>query len=183
MIQRITDGLGRLVTVNEQDISTGQLTQATSYSYNYLDQLTDVDQGGQYRKYKYDAIGRLLFEKIPEQSATINDGTGVYWTSKYTYTTFDAVYQKTDARGVVSTFTYDGLNRVTQVSYNTVSGVTTAPTVSYVYDYDSTYGTTADGMLLRVNVGTDYKERYTFDSSYRVASAIRTIGSRTYTTS
>ena len=93
------------------------------------------------------------------------------------------MYQKTDARGVVSTFTYDRLNRVTQVSYNTVSGVTTAPTVSYVYDYDSTYGTTADGMLVRVNVGTDYQERYTVDSSFRVASTIRTIGSRTYTTS
>lgn len=84
---------------------------------------------------------------------------------------------------MITTHTYDGLNRVTQVSYNTVSGVTTAPTVSYVYDYDSTYGTTADGMLVRVNVGTDYQERYTFDSSFRVASAIRTIGSQTYTTS
>ncbi len=182
-IQRITDGLGRLVTVNEQDVSNGQLTQATNYSYDYLDKLTQVDQGGQLRKYKYDAIGRLLFEKIPEQSATINDGTGVYWTSKYTYTTLNAVYQKTDARGVVSTFTYDGLNRVTQVSYNTVSGVTTAPTVSFVYDYDSTYGTTADGMLVRVNVGSDYQERYTVDAAFRVSSTIRTIGSRTYTTS
>ncbi len=152
-------------------------------TYDYLDKLTQVDQGGQLRKFKYDAIGRLLFEKIPEQSATINDGTGVYWTSKYTYTTFNAVYQKTDARGVVSTLTYDGLNRVTQVSYSTVSGVTTAPTVSYVYDYDSTYGTTADGMVVRVNVGSDYQERYTFDGAFRVSSTIRTIGSRTYTTS
>ena len=69
------------------------------------------------------------------------------------------------------------------MSYNTVSGVTTAPTVSYVYDYDSTYGTTGDGMLLRVNVGTDYQERYTLDSYKRVTSSIRAIGSRTYTTS
>ncbi len=84
---------------------------------------------------------------------------------------------------MVSTFTYDGLNRVTQVSYNTVAGVTTAPTVSYVYDYDSTYGTTADGMLVRVNVGSDYQERYTVDAAFRVSSTIRTIGSRTYTTS
>ena len=183
-IQRISDGLGRLITVNEQDISNGQLTQATSYSYNYLDRLTEVNQGGQFRKYKYDAIGRLLFEKIPEQTPTIADG-GVpnQWTTGYTYTIFDEVYQQTDARGVISTFTYDGLNRVTQVSYNTVSGVSTAPTVSYVYDYDSTYGTAADGMVVRVNVGTDYQERYTFDSSFQVASTIHTIGSRTYTTS
>jgi hypothetical protein len=142
-----------------------------------------VNQGGQLRKYKYDAIGRLLFEKIPEQTATINDGTGTFWTSKYTYTTFDAVATKQDARGVITTFTYDGLNRFTQVSYNTVSGVTTAPTVSYVYDSDPTYGTTGDGMLLRVNVGTDYQERYTIDPvTFRVTSTVRTIGSRTYTT-
>ena len=38
-IQRLTDGLGRLVTVNEQDVSNGQLTQATNYSYDYLDKL------------------------------------------------------------------------------------------------------------------------------------------------
>jgi YD repeat-containing protein len=73
-IQRLTDGLGRLVTVNEQDVSNGQLTQATNYSYDYLDKLTQVDQGGQLRKYKYDAIGRLLFEKIPEQSARSTTG-------------------------------------------------------------------------------------------------------------
>ena len=125
----------------------------------------------------------MLFEKIPEQTATINDGTGTYWTCKYTYTTFNAVATKTDARGVVKTFSYDSLNRVTQVSYNTVSGVTTAPTVPFVYDYDSTYSTTGDGMLLRVNVGSDYQERYTLDGSFRVASTVRTIGSQTYTTS
>jgi len=182
-IQRITDGLGRLVTVNEQDASTGQLTQGTNYSYDYLDNLTQVDQGGQLRAFKYDSIGRLLFERIPEQGATINDGTGTLWTSKYSHTTFNAVYQKTDARGVITTFTYDGLNRVTQVSYNSVSGVTTAPMVSYVYDSDPVYGQTGDGILLRVNVGTDYQERYSIDATtFTVTSTIRTIGSRTYTT-
>ena len=67
---------------------------------------------------------------------------------------------------MVKTFSYDSLNRVTQISYNTVSGVTTAPTVTFVYDSDSTYSTTGDGMLLRVNVGSDYQERYTLDSSF-----------------
>jgi hypothetical protein len=38
-------------------------------------------------------------------------------------------------------------------------------------------------MLLRVNVGTDYQERYTLDSHQRITGSIRTIGSRTYTTS
>jgi RHS repeat-associated protein len=181
--QRVNDGLGRLVTVNEQDVSTGSLNQATNYSYDYLNNLTQVDQGGQLRKFKYDSLGRLLYEKIPEQSATINDGTGTLWTGKYTYTSFNAISTKQDARGVIATYSYGTLNRLTQVSYNTVSGVTTAPTVTYTFDSDPTYGTTAQGMLVRVNVGTDYQERYTFDTSFRVASTIRTIGSRTYTTS
>ena len=182
-IQRVNDGLGRLITVNEQDVSNGSLNQATNYSYDYLNNLTQVDQGGQLRNFKYDAIGRLLYEKIPEQTATINDGTGTFWTCKYTYTSFNAVSTKQDARGVIATYSYGTLNRLTQVSYNTVSGVTTAPTVSYTFGWDPTYGTTAPGMLVRVNVGTDYQERYTFDTSFRVASTIRTIGSRTYTTS
>ncbi|HXG94412.1 MAG TPA: hypothetical protein VNN73_18855, partial [Blastocatellia bacterium] len=126
-IQRITDGLGRLVTVNEQD-SSGNLTQATNYTYDVLDNLVEVNQGGQIRKFKYDAIGRLLYEKIPEQSATINDGTGTFWTCKYTYTTFNAVASRQDARGVITTYSYDTLNRLYQISYNTVSGVVSAPT-------------------------------------------------------
>jgi len=179
--QRISDGLGRLATVNEQDV-TGALTQATNYSYNYLDGLTQVNQGNQLRSFKYDSLGRLLYEKIPEQTATSNDGTGTFWTTKYTYTTFNSVATEQDARGVITTYTYDSLNRPTTISYNTVSGVTTAPTVTYRYDSDSTYGTTATGKLVRVNVGSDYQERYTFDSYERVASAIFTIGTRTYTT-
>ena len=41
--QRITDGLGRLMTVNEQDVTNGNLTQATNYSYDYLN---NPDAGG-----------------------------------------------------------------------------------------------------------------------------------------
>ena len=85
---------------------------------------------------------------------------------------------KQDARGVITSYAYDSLHRVTQVSYNTVSGVTTAPTVTYVYDYDVNYGTRRQRVsCLRVNVGSDYQERYTFDGMLRVSSAIRTIGS------
>jgi hypothetical protein len=93
------------------------------------------------------------------------------------------VATRQDARGVVTTYSYDTLNRLVQVSYSAVSGVTTAPTVTYTYDSDATYGTTAQGRLVRVNVGTDYQERYTGDSLFRVASTIRTMSARTYTTS
>jgi YD repeat-containing protein len=117
-IKRETDGLGRLVKVMEQD-SSGVLNQETTYSYNLIDKLTLVNQGNQARAFKRDALGRLLYERIPEQTATINDGTGTFWTTKLTYTDFNAVATRTDARGVITTYTYDLLNRLWYFSYNT----------------------------------------------------------------
>jgi YD repeat-containing protein len=95
---------------------------------------------------------QALIHNSPERPATINDGTGTYWTSKNTYTTFDALSTKTDARGVVATYSYDSLHRVTQVSYNTVSGITTAPTVTYTYDTDSTYNESGDGVTRQIKL-------------------------------
>jgi RHS repeat-associated protein len=181
-IQRQTDGLGRLVTVNEQD-STGSLTQGTSYTYDLLNNLTQVDQGGQLRSFKYDALSRMVYERIPEQKETINDGTGTKWTAKFTYTDFSAVATRQDARGVITTYGYDSLNRLTQVSYNTVSGIATAPTVIYTYDTDPVYGNTANGKIVRINVGSDFEERYGFDSFKRVTSTTRKLGSGFYTSS
>ncbi|HJQ68548.1 MAG TPA: RHS repeat-associated core domain-containing protein [Blastocatellia bacterium] len=177
-VKRQTDGLGRLVTVNEQDV-TGALAQSTNYSYDLLNNLTQVDQGGQLRKFKYDALSRLLFERIPEQQATIADGPNT-WTSKFTYTSFNAVATRQDARGVITTYTYDTLNRLAQKSYNTVSPIPTAPAVTYTYD---SYGaSTSNGDLMRIQVGTDYEEWYTFDSLKRLTEVTRRLGSAFYTT-
>jgi YD repeat-containing protein len=176
--QRLSDGFGRLVTVNEQDAS-GNLTQATNYSYDVLGKPVQVNQGNQLRSYKYDALSRVTAEKIPEQGDPTQANQ---WTATYTYTSFSAVATCMDARGVMATYGYDTLNRVSQVTYNTVAGVTTAPSVTYTYDTDPTYGTTKEGAVVRINVGTDYQERYTFDQYKRNTSAIRTIGTRTYTT-
>src|SRR6185295_15937063 len=157
-IKRETDGLGRLIKVTEQDVSTGALPQETSYTYDFADRLIGVNQGNQTRAFKYDSAGTLLFERIPEQTATINDGTGSLWTSKYTYTDWGAVATKQDARGVITTFGYDTLHRLISVTYNTVSGVTTAPAVSY--NYDNVQTSTTKGLLLSLSVGSGYSESY-----------------------
>jgi YD repeat-containing protein len=96
--KRENDSLGRLIKVTEQDVTTGNLTRETTYTYDIADHLIGVNQGNQIRAFKYDADGRLLFERIPEMTATINDGTGTHWTAKYTYTSFGAVATKQDAR-------------------------------------------------------------------------------------
>jgi YD repeat-containing protein len=170
--QRQVDGLGRMVTVTEQD-SAGQLTQGTSYTYNLLDKLAQVNQGGQFRNYKYDAIGRLLYEQIPEQTATINEAGGT-WTCKYTYTDFNAVATKTDARGVVTTYSYDGLNRLTRKSYNT-SG---APAVAITGDVIYTYG--SGTQLKSVGVCNEFYESYGYDQFNRVVTDDRFIQGRRY---
>jgi RHS repeat-associated protein len=190
-IKRETDGLGRLIKVTEQDVSTGSLTQETTYTYDAADRLTGVNQGGQTRSFKYDDRSRLLYERIPEMTATINDGTGTLWTSKYTYNSFDAVATRQDARGVISTYGYDTLNRLTSITYNTVSGVVTAPSVTFNYDTNQTSNT--KGLLLSLSVGTGYSETYNYNvgignggnsgNKINLTSLTRTIDGRNYTTS
>lgn len=181
--KRESDSLGRLIKVTEQDVTTGILTQETTYTYDIADHLLGVNQGNQTRGFKYDAEGHLLFARIPEMTATINDGTGTYWTTKYTYTAFGAVATKTDARGVIITYGYDNLNRLTSVSYNTsgASGVATTPTVTN--NYDTNQSSSTNGLLLSISVGSGYSESYSYDDLKRVQSVIRTIDGRNYTTS
>ncbi|MEN3333069.1 MAG: hypothetical protein V7641_2434, partial [Blastocatellia bacterium] len=150
-----------------------------------------MNQGNQLRSYKYDAQGRLLFERIPEQTATINDGSGTLWTTKYTYTDWGAAATMQDARGVIITYSYDTLHRLTSISYNTsgAPGVAATPTVTYTYDSNGTCDTTAHsasgttkGFLLSISVGSFYAESYAYDSNKRVQSLTRTIDGRNYPT-
>lgn len=171
-IKSETDGLGRLAKVTEPD-NLGSLTQETTYSYDLLDNLVLVNKGNQTRSYKYDALGRLLFERVPEQTSTINDGNGQLWTTKYTYTEFNAVQTKQDARGVVKTYGYDVLNRISTINYETSNapGVEETPPISIGY--------TASGRISQVVIGATsttpsaYTEAFTYDQFDRVQSKTR----------
>jgi RHS repeat-associated protein len=198
-IKRESDGLGRLTKVTEQD-SAGALAQETNYTYSLLDKLTLVNQGNQARAYKYDAIGRLLYENIPEQTATINDGTGTMWTSAYAYTEYGAVKKKTDARGVESHYLFDALHQVTQIWYTGLGGDDSGavrPTLpsGVAATGDVGFAYSAWGALSGVSIsspggiGYPYSETYAFDSFTRPMSVTRTIPDhtwinwKTYTTS
>jgi YD repeat-containing protein len=181
--QRQMDGLGRLVTVLEQDPAVGGAPSlATNYTYDYLNDLTGVNQGGQTRAWKYDAAKRRLYERIPEQSATINDGTGTMWSCAYTYTNFDAVATKIDARGVVVTNGYDTMNRLTSVSYDVSRAPGVPNTPSTIYNYDTSTTSTTKGLLLSVTVGT-FQENYSYDTINRVSSVTDIIDGKSYTKS
>ena len=109
----------------------------TSYSYDAFDNLTKVVQGAQQRVFMYDSLGRLIRVKQPEQivnpSLNLTDPltSNTTWTAAYQYDANGNITQRTDARGVVSTYVYDALNRVTSVDYSDTS---VNPDVSRFYD-------------------------------------------------
>lgn len=146
------DGLGRLVRVDEPTGSppslgaTGSPNQATSYSYNALDNLTRVTQGSQTRTFAYDSLSRLTRATNPE-SGTI----------AYSYDDNGNLTRKTDARGVVTSYSYDALDRLTRRNY-TYTGRDTAVSlgttrVDYAYDSCGSY---SQGRLCSVTARKDH---------------------------
>jgi RHS repeat-associated protein len=160
------DGLGRLVKVTEQNPANGNLEWETSYSYDALDNLTQVNQGGQLRTFAYDAKGRLISEILPEAGTTT-----------YTYTDFDAVKTRRDAREVVTTYTYGELNLLTGVSYNTASAAGVAATATVSFTYKS-----ASPGKVQIETVTDGagNESYSYDSFGRLQSCTRVIDEISY---
>ncbi len=143
----ITDGLGRLIRVDEPD-SNGDLDtgtpplpiQPTSYTYDVLNNLVTVTQGTQTpRRFAYDSLSRLIYAANPEQ--TTSSGlvfNSQQWAIKYDYDLNSSLTAKTDSRIdslghlLQVNYTYDLLNRVTMRSYsNDPSGT---PMATYTYD-------------------------------------------------
>lgn len=114
----VTDALGRLTEVYEDPAG---LNYQTTYAYDVLDNLTTVTQGTQSRTFVYDSLKRLRSATNPE-SGTIT----------YNYDNNSNLTQKTDARGVASTYAYDALNRNTTIDYSDTSS--TNPDVTRLYD-------------------------------------------------
>jgi YD repeat-containing protein len=137
----VTNALEQLIRVDEPDAagnlgSVSNPVQPTYYSYDVLDNLTQVVQAGsgtgqcgpaggncsQTRSFTYNSLSRLTSATNPE-SGTI----------QYQYDPNGNLVQKTDARGVVTTYAYDALNRavVTTYAYDALNlGVVT----TYAYD-------------------------------------------------
>lgn len=156
------DAQGRLVEVVEPDpngngsvFNTGNL--ATRYTYDTLGNLTQTDQGGQYRYFKYDSLGRLTRQKLAEQTATLNDtgtyvGAGAQWAEAFSYDERSNLISKTDARGVKTNFVYadpvtgasDPLNRLREVRYDLSGLRDTSVPVNQAYNTTYEYMTSGD---------------------------------------
>ena len=110
---RVSDAFGRLTTVVE---AAGQ---TTTYSYDVLGNLKTVIQNGilgsgdvvRSRTFFYDSLSRLVRATNPE-TGTISYCTVSGGMCLNGYDNNGNLLSKTDARGVVTTFSYDALNRL-----------------------------------------------------------------------
>lgn len=131
----VTDALGRLVEVYEDP--NGQNYQ-TTYLYDVQNNLVKVTQGTQQRFFMYDSLKRLIRVRNPEQAIleALNVSDPVSgnnaWSLSYQYDANGNLTQKTDARGVVSTYVYDLLNRNTTIDYSDTASIN--PDVKWFYD-------------------------------------------------
>lgn len=128
-----TNGLGQMAQVIE---SPGVLNWETDYTYDALDDLKTVVQGGsRNRSFAYSSLKQLIQSTNPE-SGTIN----------YTYDADGNVLTKADARGITSTYSFDALNRVTGVTYSNGDPALT-------FSYDQTGQAACLGQSSCANVG------------------------------
>ena len=165
------DALGRLASVYEPDVTNNNsLTVQTSYTYDVGNRLTGVSQGSQTRAYVYDGLGRQTSVTTPET------GNQAF---QYQYNNYGLLTQRTDARGVVTTYSYDSLNRPYQTSYNVGStGVPATATVTLSYGSNSSQNN--NGRLITMSDGTG-SESYTYDQLGRVTQLQKTVGGVAYT--
>jgi RHS repeat-associated protein len=163
------DGLGRVAVVFEPDpTNNNSLTLQTSYAYTVLDQLASVTQGAQTRTFYYDGMGRLTSQVIPESGTT-----------GFQYNNFNQLTQRTDARGVLTTYSYDTMNRPYQISYNVGStGVPATPTVTYTFGTNPSQFNNGQLVTLTDGLGTTTN---TYDLLGRVTQVQNVINGNTYT--
>ncbi|MFY9618359.1 MAG: RHS repeat-associated core domain-containing protein [Pyrinomonadaceae bacterium] len=143
----LTDALGRLVRVDEPNKDTGSLDAggaATFYAYNTLGHLLRVDQDAQQRFFMYDSLGRLLRAKNPEQgnftpdadfpamTDASSDVSNDQWSTGYVYDANGSLTKRKDARDIVASYVYDGLNRNITVDYSNTPSIN--PDITRKYD-------------------------------------------------
>ncbi len=175
-----SDALRRLVSVWEPDPSNS-LTLQTTYAYNVLDALTSVTQGSQTRTYTYDALSRVTSTTTPEAGTVCFGSVSGSTCNTDGYDSFNNLLKRTDVRGVLTSYGYDGLNRLTSIGYNVgTSGVPATSGVTF------TYGTNAaqfnNGRLITMTDGAG-SENYTYNNLGQLTQLQKVVGSTTYPTS
>lgn len=178
-----SDASGRRSMVVEDP---GNLAYNTYYCYNVLDEIAQINQGGtacsqggQSRTYSYDGIGRLTSSVTPEAGMLCIGTVSAGSCQGNGYDTWGDLTTRTDARGVVTSYSYDSLNRLHQVTYNVgTTGVVNPGTVTYSYGTNQSQDN--NGRLISMTDGVG-SESYTYDPYLgNVTGLTKTIGSTNY---
>lgn len=178
-----TNALGQLVeVVMPNPNGSGSVFEpgsiATFYHYNALDQLVGVLQGPrpQWRQFRYDSLGRLTHQYLPEKLPTLNDmgqytGPRGRWTDVFVYDERSNLTSHTDARGVKAIYDYSGdpLNRLQAITYD-ISGVgdnssPVLPANAVHYEYMPDGDVTRLWSVTTAGLST---EEYTYDAEGRL---------------
>lgn len=179
---------GSTLTGGTNSSPTLQSPASTFYTYDAANDLTEVVQGVQTRTFVYDGVGR------PTSVATPEAGTETFaYSASGSLCSGDSgnVCQRTDARGVVTNYYYDALNRLTGKSYTIPSGsavaampnictASTGQSANVCYNYDQG-GATAYALGRRTQmVDPSGSETYTYDAAGRITQTSKVIGTTTY---
>jgi RHS repeat-associated protein len=133
----VTDALGRTTEIDDytsppavttsvaNDITTvsitGGATQATTYSYNTVGELSDISSAGENWTAKYNLLGQVTSQADPDAGST-----------SMAYDADGNVTSATDADGHTVSYTYDALNRETGEYDGPNSG--SSPIATWAYD-------------------------------------------------
>jgi RHS repeat-associated protein len=153
---QIYDARNRLTEVRDPFNGSGA---PTLYAYNGQDQLTQVtDPGSLVTSYTVNGHGEVISQLSPDTGSTT-----------FTYDPASNLKTKLDARSIQATYSYDAINRLTQIIY---------PGETVTYTYDSC--TNGVGRLCSIadNSGTI---NYAYDLKGRVTSKSQVVSGLTRT--
>jgi YD repeat-containing protein len=146
--QQQFDVFGNMTAVSEPDPALGSLALETDYAYDLFNDLSTVNQLGTSggspvaRSFYYDMPSRVTGAYNPEA------GYISYW-----YDGDSNLVQRVDARNLVTSYTYDALNRLTSKVYSgpqqwyELGGGTYSATPTVCFTYDSSATTNGVGKL------------------------------------
>jgi YD repeat-containing protein len=126
LFSRVTNALGNGTTTRSDiwgrvSLVTPPSGPTVGYTYDAADRLLTTVRGGATTTLGYDFGGRKTSMSDPDMGS---------WS--YTYDALGNIKTQTDARGCMSTLSYDNLNRLTGKTY---SGPCIGTAVGYTYDY------------------------------------------------
>ncbi len=178
-----TNALGQLVeVVMPNPNGTGSVFEAgsiaTYYGYDGLGRLLQVLQGPrpQFRQFRYDSLGRLTHQYLPEKLATLNNqgkyvAGGAQWSDIFTYDARGNLVAALDARGVKTLYHFndDPLNRLQSIEYDTSSVGDTSSTVLPASTVHFEYMATGDVTRLWHTTTEDLStEEFSYDTLGRL---------------